>query len=513
MSSMRRPMHPVTTIDNRLLELEPVPTLLARIAAERSAQFMAGRPIRVSRAPGRLDVMGGIADYTGSLVCELPIDRAAAIAIQPRDDRQINLFSFNLADQGLPSSFQISLDVLASQPVDSLRREFEAPANKWAAYLAGCLVILHERQWINLNHPQVSGQTVALFSTIPMGAGLASSAAIEVAMMMALRDHFNLTHPASGRSLRVIDSAGGPSSVFGPMELAQLCQEVENRIVGAPCGIMDQAASCLGETGKLMRMICQPHQLEAPLSAPSGLRFVGIDSNVKRSAAAIAYRHTRCAAFMGHKIILEKMRQMGQAAGRRLVADPMRGYLANLDPDDYKRLFRATLPESMSGLDFIDQFGQTIDPSTVIQPDVQYSIQHALDHHVLEARRVRKFAEFIEQACATEERHRKGSALDRAGHLMYASHQSYSMDAMLGAPETDLLVNLARKRERAGIYGARVTGRGCGGTVAILCDQSPSADAAIAQILSEYRDQTNRAPTLINGSSPGAWHLGTTAVP
>src|SRR6185437_4079416 len=106
MSSMRRPMHPVTTIDNRLLELEPVPTLLARIAAERSAQFVAGRPIRVSRAPGRLDVMGGIADYTGSLVCEMPLDRAAAVALQPRDDRQIQVFSFNLADQGLPSSFE-----------------------------------------------------------------------------------------------------------------------------------------------------------------------------------------------------------------------------------------------------------------------------------------------------------------------------------------------------------------------------------------------------------------------
>lgn len=505
-------MHPVTTIENRLLELEPVPTLLARVAAERSAQFVAGRPIRVSRAPGRLDVMGGIADYTGSLVCQLPIDRAAAIGIQPRDDRQLNLFSFNLSDLGLPSAFQIPLDALASQPIEAVRREFEKPENKWAAYLAGCLFILHEQQWIDLNHPQFNGLNVALFSTIPMGAGLASSAAIEVAMMIALRDHFNLTHPASGRLLRVINSGGGPSNVFGPMELAQLCQSVENRIVGAPCGIMDQATTCLGETGKLMRMICQPHQLETPLSVPAGMRFVGIDSNVKHFVAGSAYRHTRCAAFMGHRIILERMRQMGQAAARRLVADPMRGYLANLDPDDYKQLFRATLPESMNGRDFIDQFDQTIDSATVAEPEVNYSIQHALDHHVLEARRVRKFAEFIQQACATEERHRKGSALDRAGHLMYASHQSYSMDAMLGAPETDLLVSLARQRERAGIYGARITGGGCGGTVAILCDQSPIADAAIAQILSEYQNQTKLTPTLVNGSSPGAWHVGTAIV-
>src|SRR2546423_613275 len=69
-----------------LLELDPISTLRSRLRAELGDSFHPARPIRVSRAPGRLDVMGGIADYTGSLVCEATLDRAAAVALQERDD-------------------------------------------------------------------------------------------------------------------------------------------------------------------------------------------------------------------------------------------------------------------------------------------------------------------------------------------------------------------------------------------------------------------------------------------
>jgi L-arabinokinase len=100
-----------------------------------------------------------------------------------------------------------------------------------------------------------------------------------------------------------------------------------------------------------------------------------------------------------------------------------------------------------------------------------------------------------------------------AGHLMYASHLSYTNDAMLGAPECDVLVALVKKHEPAGLYGAKITGGGSGGTVAILCDKSPKADAAIAQIMTDYESTTGRKPESLTGTSPGAWAVGTTIVP
>src|SRR5436305_8303592 len=107
-----------------LATLDPVPKLLRRLRAELSDSFPPDRPIRVSRAPGRLDVMGGIADYTGSLVCEATLDRAAAVALQERDDRQVQVFSFNLLDEHVPFTLRISLDALADASAESLRKEF-----------------------------------------------------------------------------------------------------------------------------------------------------------------------------------------------------------------------------------------------------------------------------------------------------------------------------------------------------------------------------------------------------
>jgi L-arabinokinase len=256
-------------------------------------------------------------------------------------------------------------------------------------------------------------------------------------------------------------------------------------------------------------MICQPHEMQPSLSIPSGMRFIGINSNVRHEAGGGAYGRTRCAAFMGHRIMLEKMREIGSSVGRQLVADPMRGYLANLDPDDYKQIFRPHLPEKMRGEAFLDKYEKTIDTATSVNPQIEYEIQHATDHHVLEARRVRNFARYIEEALAAPGPREKGGALDRAGHLMYASHQSYTMDAMLGAPECDLLVQLVRQRERAALYGAKITGCGSGGTVAVLAETSQSADAAIEEIIREYETRTGRTPELFAGSSQSAWHAGT----
>jgi hypothetical protein len=200
-----------------LLNLEPVPTLLRRARAELAAEFDFARPMRVSRAPGRLDVMGGIADYTGSLVCEATLDRAAAVLLQERlHDREVQVVSLNLLDDHVPFTLRISLDRLAQANAESLQREFREPGRHWAAYLVGCLFLLHEQKLIDLRDPKLKGLNLALYSTVPLGAGVSSSAAIEVAAMINLVDHF------------------GIRAQLDPMRLSAMCQQVENRICGAP---------------------------------------------------------------------------------------------------------------------------------------------------------------------------------------------------------------------------------------------------------------------------------------
>jgi galactokinase len=476
-----------------LLSLDPVPTLLARVSAELSVDFLPDRPTRISRAPGRLDVMGGIADYTGSGVAEATLDRAAAVALQSRADRQVQIFSFHLFDEQKPFTFRTSLDVLATTPLAKLRAGFNEPGRKWAAYLAGCLFVLHEAGLVDLSDPACRGMNIALYSTVPLGAGVSSSAAVEVATMMNLVDHFGLRDR------------------IDPMKLSALCQRVENHVVGAPCGIMDQVTSCCGEAHSLLRMVCQPHEVQQALTLPAGVRVIGINSLVKHSIGGGQYGKTRCAAFMGHAAIVHRMREMGRSSGRELVADPMRGYLANLDPEDYKSMFRPHVPEQIGGQAFLDRFGPTIDTATAIDPSAVYAVRQATDHHVLEARRVRRFTEFLELADKATGSARK-LALDQAGHLMYASHLSYTNDALLGADECDLLVKLVRDLEPAGLYGAKITGGGSGGTVAVLAESGAGVDAAICEIMTEYQQQTGIKPEAFTGSSRGAWHVGTVII-
>jgi L-arabinokinase len=466
--------------------------------------------------------MGGIADYTGSLVCQLTLDRALALALQQRPDRELQIFSFNLFDEHLPFTFRISLDALANATIDSLRRDFSEPGRKWAAYIAGCLFILHHHNLLDLKNPHIPGLNLALYSTIPMAAGLASSAALEIATMLNLLAHFQIT--------------------LEPLRIAALCQQVETQIAGAPCGIMDQVASLLGHQNQLLRLLCQPAQLQPPLPLPNGIRFVGIDSGIRHSLATPSqYSLTRCAASIGHKIILHQMHQIAAHTQTTLTSDPMNGYLANLDPDDYKSLFRPHLPEKIVGRDFLHQFGPTLDPLSPINPDQLYHPLGATDHHILESRRVKQFCSFLEQARELDPPQMSGmmsgmgsgtpmpvsppqsqianrksqiqSLLHKSGHLMYASHHSYTHDALLGHPHCDLLVQLIRANEHHGLYGARITAAGQGGTLAVLSDTSDSATNALHQILQTYKEQTGLTPTLLTSSSPGALHFGTHLVP
>ena len=439
--------------------------------------------------------MGGIADYTGSLVCEMPLAHSTAIALQPRSDREAQVFSFNLLDENKPFTLRIHLDALAAATPETLRKDFAHPGRQWGAYVLGPLFLLHRHGLINLADQQLPGLNLAIYTDIPIGGGLASSAALEIAASMTFLEHFGI-----------------PARISG-YELAEICQAAENEIVGAPCGIMDEITSSLGVQGALMRLFCQPHELLPPLPLPEGIRVLGVHSGVRHSNCGPAYTRTRVAASIGHRIILEHMKQIGRASGRELAEDPMRGYLANVDPDDYKNLFRPHLPDLIKGVDFLEKYGPTLDAATIVHPDQDYPVQHATDHHVLEARRVRRFAEFIEQASAQPPGPARATLLDKAGHLMYASHLSYGMDAMLGAPECDRLVDLLRQSEPHGIYGARITAGGCGGTVAVLCNAGEKTDDAIARLLHTYEQETGHTPTLITGSSPGAWHTGTITVP
>ena len=145
----------------------------------------------------------------------------------------------------------------------------------------------------------------------------------------------------------------------------------------------------------------------------------------------------------------------------------------------------------MSGKEFLEGYGGTTDSVTSIDPDVNYPVLQATQHPIYENDRVQTFAHLL----------RHSPAPQRLGDLMFDSHQSYSRCG-LGSKETDLIVDLVRNSRGDDLYGARITGGGCGGTVAILGRRGNST--AVERIAHEYEKQSGNRTTIISGSSPGA---------
>jgi L-arabinokinase len=180
------------------------------------------------------------------------------------------------------------------------------------------------------------------------------------------------------------------------------------------------------------------------------------------------------------------------------------GYLSNIHPAELRSRYYHLLPSHIRGADFLERYGDVDDQATNTQPDVVYSVRGCAEHAIYENYRVQRFAELL--GCAR--RGDKG-ALARAGRLMYGSHWSYSNRIALGAPETNLLVRIARQYADRGVLGAKITGGGSGGTVAIMIDESvTNADDPISAIAREYEQKRGIKPRIIEGTSPGARQFG-----
>ncbi len=458
--------------------------LLDRHPADEARRFFSDdKDLIVTRAPGRLDVMGGIADYSGSLVLQLPIREGILVALQPDDERRIKIVSLGReADQRQTRTCEMRLEDFEQDgmPIDyaAARSLFKRdPQARWGAYVAGVFLVLMRERGVCFK----KGARLFIDSRVPEGKGVSSSAALEVSVMFA-----------------VLAALG---EEMDPREIALLCQQVENLVVGAPCGVMDQMTAACGKENRLLVLLCQPAELHDFIPIPEGLVIAGLDSGVRHEVSADAYGDVRAGAFMGYRIISEAAGLRSRESKREdlvHVEDPKwHGYLANLSPSEFEQLYAAILPAAISGEDFLERYKATTDPVTRVQRGREYAVRTPATHPISEHFRVRTFAELLRGPI-------NDRSLDLLGELMYQSHASYSACG-LGSERTDLLVRLCRNAGRArGIFGAKITGGGSGGTVACLGRDA----AAIQRIGEEYARETGHIPHLFLGSSPGAAAFG-----
>ncbi|XP_010256451.1 PREDICTED: L-arabinokinase-like isoform X2 [Nelumbo nucifera] len=488
--------------------------------------------IFIARAPGRLDVMGGIADYSGSLVLQMPIREACHVAVQrihPSKQKLwehaqaqklvkgqesypvLRIVSYRSESSNHGTTFDMELSDLmdGKEPIsyEKANKYFTRdPSQKWAAYIAGTLLVLMTELGVRF----ADSISILVSSAVPEGKGVSSSAAVEVATMSAI---------AAAHGLNIT-----------PRDLALLCQKVENHIVGAPCGVMDQMASACGEANKLLAMICQPAELIGLVNIPTHIRFWGIDSGIRHSISGTDYGSVRIGAFMGRKMIKSIASSLpfhslsidnshehvnGKISdniekdhGEILEAEASLDYLCNLSPCRYESVYAKRLPESLLGEKFLEKYVDHDDEVTVIDLKRCYGVRAAAQHPIYENFCVKAFKALLTSQSSDEQ-------LSALGELMYRCHYSYNACG-LGSHGTDKLVKLVQEMQhnklsksgKGTLFGAKITGGGSGGTVCVIGRNCLRSSEQILEIQQRYRSATGYLPFLFEGSSPGAGRFG-----
>jgi galactokinase len=365
-------------------------------------------PPHVVRAPGRLELLGNHTDYNDGLVMSLAVDRYIHITAAPRTDGKVELISSAFPG---PEVFWVS----------ELKKN---PAAPWADYVKGVLEQLRKRG------VHFSGFNAAIHGTILMGAGMSSSAALEVATALAVRRLFPFSLNETGATVPPRRNEKGelpPLPAAERMHFAKLCRAAENEFVGVQCGILDQVSSLFGKAWNVMGIDCRSLTVEhAPMP---GEAIIVCNSGVKHALVGGEYN---------------ELRQNCESAARKLGARSLRSV-------ELKQVQAAR---------------EKLTPR-----------EYECAHHVAgEIARV-----VAGERALRDDDHRQ------FGQYMFQSHESSRDFLGNSTPELDTLVEIARAHP--GCLGARLTGGGFGGATINLVAHH-QAESFMEHMSRQYEKRT-----------------------
>lgn len=368
-----------------------------------------GNPDVVVRAPGRVNLLGAHVDYNDGWVLPAAIDRAAWLAASVCEGDTVAVEALDMQEE---SSFSLS----------NLAPKEQTATVNWADYPRGVAWAL---QAAGFRLPAIRG---VLASDVPIGAGVSSSAAIEVAFLLA----WNLLGDLQ----------------LDRVQLARLGQKVENRFLGVSSGIMDQFACLNGSAGHLVLLDCRTLQHEL-IPLPPQAEILVADTGIRRELANSNYN--------------ERRRQCEDAVRR------LRAFLPDI------RALR-----DVGSADF-ERYAHRLPPV----------IRRRARHVVEECERVLQGASLLKQG-----------HVKRFGQLIRRSHASSRDLYEVSILNLDVLAATAWRSE--GCYGARLTGAGFGGCVAILT-RAQALDRVAQAVEDAYRMEFGESPALFTtGAADGA---------
>ena len=364
-------------------------------------KHLTGREPRVFSAPGRVNLIGEHTDYNDGFVLPIALSQRTWIAAAAREDRRVRCWSTSYPNY--PGYVEFAIDEVQPEL---------APGAVWANHIRGIIACLGREKF------RIGGADLLIDSDLPIGAGLSSSAAIEVAAGFAM-----------------LKLAAEPIDLI---DLALAAQRAEQEFVGTMCGIMDQYMACLGVEGHALLIDCR------------SLEYRAVPIDLETTSVVI------CNTMVRHELASGEynVRRAECEEGVRRLAGHIPGIVAlrDVEPEDFD-LYAGALPSVL---------------------------RRRCNHVITEIGRTLRAVEALEQNDPVA-----------FGQLMYASHHSLSIDYEVSCPELDLMVEIATGIE--GVYGARMTGGGFGGSTVNLV-ASANVPNFISMIRAGYREHTGIIP-------------------
>ncbi len=353
----------------------------------------------VYAAPGRINLIGEHTDYNNGYVFPGAVEQGIIAEIKPNGTRKVRAYSIDLKDYT-----EFSLD------------DEQGPKASWARYIFGVC-----REMMALGVP-VEGFNTAFAGDVPLGAGMSSSAALESTFAFGLNDLWG-------------------ENKIDRMELARVGQRTEHKYIGVMCGIMDQAISCLGRKGSLLRLDCRSGEYEYFPWNPRGYQLVLVNSCVKHTLAGSPYNERRLQCEHVAEIIGQKHPEVKSLRDASIeMLEEVKGEITG---DEYKR--------------------------------ARYVIG--------EVERVLAVCDAL-----------KNDDYEMVGKMMYETHYGLSKEYEVSCEELDFLNDVAKE---AGVTGSRIMGGGFGGcTINLVAEELVDNFKKLAK--EKFAEKYGKEPIIID---------------
>lgn len=432
-----------------------------------------GAVVRV-RAPAVADVMGGIAEESGSPVLTATLGMSFFVSMWRIAGDSLRVRLVPEAGQGSAHDIALPMSAIAS-PVEqaaAIVTACKTNGAEWAA--AACLAVQRAIAQTVIDKP-TAGYAILLQTDFPADVDLGRNTVIAAGVIEALT---RLENKPTDRAIK-----------------ARLCSDAAAVVTGVRS--VRTALTSIGGAadGSLLQIKFHPQLTGEPIALPPGVTLAALRTSLARPVTQERLIDTRLCAEMGQTIIL------GYHGGDGHPGAPRIERLSSITPNEYVERFKDIFPQKITGKQYTAKFGELRGLNGHLAPDDVYKVRSRAEHHIYENRRVHEFSTCISRA----RRSNSLEAMIEAGELMYASHWSHSQRCGIGGVEPDRLVACIRRYgPAAGLFGAKVTGGGHGGEMVVLLRDDPAAHAALARAVQEAQTQSSRNVQTYRGSLAGA---------